>query len=276
MLVVNAGSTSTKLAIVETTTWSRGRTPPMRATTRWRGAFDDAGDALDDVTAVGHRIVHGGAASSNPSSSTTSVVAEIESLTELAPLHNRPGLAGIRAVAAKLPDLPQVACFDTAFHATMPDAARVRRAAPMARRRLRRYGFHGLSHEHATTRSVALLGRAARRRAVGVVSPRWRVVDRRRRPGRSIDTTMGFTPLDGLVMATRRFGRPRAAPPPAPARRVRVEELDDMLERRSGVLGLSGSERRLREVIAARDRGDEQPGSRSTCSSIGWSRGSER
>ena len=135
VLVVNAGSTSTKLAIVgddDAVTWSHTTEPGEDAMER---AFDDAGAALDGVVAVGHRIVHGGARFVEPVVIDADVVAEIDALAELAPLHNDPGLAGIRAARAKLPDVPQVACFDTAFHATMPDAARgVRRAVRVARR----------------------------------------------------------------------------------------------------------------------------------------------
>ena len=159
VLVVNAGSTSTKLAVLgddDTVIWSRTTEPGADALER---ALDDAGDALAAVGVVGHRIVHGGATFVEPVMIDANVVHEIDALAELAPLHNGPGLVGIRAAGAKLPDVTQVACFDTAFHATMPDSARAYGGPyEWLESGLRRYGFHGLSHEHATARSAELLG----------------------------------------------------------------------------------------------------------------------
>jgi acetate kinase len=259
VLVVNAGSTSTKVAIVgsdDAVTWSYTADAGEDAMAR---AFDNAGVALDDVAAVGHRIVHGGARFVEPVVVDAGVVAEIETLTELAPLHNVPGLAGIRAARAQLPDLPQVACFDTAFHATMPDAARAYGGPHQwFDDGLRRYGFHGLSHEHATARSASLLGRRAD--DVRLVSCHLgggssiAAVDR----GRSVDSTMGFTPLDGLVMATRAGSVDPGLLLHLLRHGTSVDELDDVLERRSGVFGLSGVSADLRAVIAARDDGDER------------------
>ena len=153
MLVVNAGSTSTKLSIVgddDMVPWSFTSEPGEEAMER---ALDGAGAALDSVGAVGHRIVHGGAKFVEPVVIDATVVDEIDALAELAPLHNEPGLAGIRVARAKLPDVAQVACFDTAFHATMPDSARAYGGPyEWLDAGLRRYGFHGLSHEYATAR----------------------------------------------------------------------------------------------------------------------------
>jgi acetate kinase len=257
VLVVNAGSTSTKLAIVEpdgSTTWSCDADPGVEAMQR---ALESAASAVEGVGAVGHRVVHGGARFVAPVVIDDTVMEEIAALADLAPLHNAAGLAAIRAARQQLPDVPHVACFDTAFHATMPEAARTY-GGPHSwlDDGLRRYGFHGLSHEYAAARAAEMLGRA-------VTDVRFvtchlgggcslAAVDR----GRSVDTTMGFTPLDGLVMATRSgsvdpgllFHLLRGG--------VAVDELDDTLERRSGLLGLSGVSADLRDVVAARDGGD--------------------
>jgi acetate kinase len=259
VLVVNAGSTSTKLSIVgddDTVTWSRTAEAGDDAMER---VLDGAGSALDDVTAVGHRIVHGGARFVEPVMIDAEVVAEIAALTELAPLHNAPGLVGISVARDQWPDLPQVACFDTAFHATMPDAARAYGGPHQwLADGLRRYGFHGLSHEHATMRSAELVGRpAADLRLVSCHlggGSSLAAVER----GRSVDTTMGFTPLDGLVMATRSGSVDPGLLLHLLRNGVSVDDLDDLLERRSGVLGLSGVSADLRAVIAARDGGDER------------------
>jgi acetate kinase len=259
VLVVNAGSTSTKLSVVgddDAVTWSHTAEAGDDAMER---AFEDAGAALDNVTAVGHRIVHGGARFVEPVMIDAEVVAEIAALTELAPLHNAPGLVGISVARDKWPDLPQVACFDTAFHATMPDAARAYGGPHRwLADGLRRYGFHGLSHEHATMRSAELVGRPiADLRLVSCHlggGSSLAAVDR----GRSVDTTMGFTPLDGLVMATRSGSVDPGLLLHLLRKGTSVDDLDDVLERQSGVLGLSGVGADLRAVIAARDGGDER------------------
>ncbi len=259
ILVVNAGSTSTKVSVLEpddAVAWSRDTGPGAVAI---EAALRDAGDALDGVVAVGHRIVHGGERFVAPVVVDADVVAGIEAVAELAPLHNDAGLAGIGAAQAQLPDVPHVACFDTAFHATMPDAARAYGGPyEWLAAGLRRYGFHGLSHEHVTRRSAELLGREPR--DLRLVSCHLgggcslAAVDR----GRSVDTSMGFTPLDGLVMATRAG----AVDPGLVIHLVRtgtpLDDLEDTLERRSGLLGLSGLSGDLREVLAARRHGDER------------------
>jgi acetate kinase len=259
VLVVNAGSTSTKLSIVGddgAVTWSDTADAGDDAMER---AFEDAGAALDGVTAVGHRIVHGGARFVEPVIIDADVVEEIAALTELAPLHNAPGLVGISVARDKWPDLPQIACFDTAFHATMPDAARAYGGPHRwLDDGLRRYGFHGLSHEHATMRSAELLGRPlAELRLVSCHlggGSSLAAVD----GGRSVDTTMGFTPLDGLVMATRSGSVDPGLLLHLLRKGASADDLDDLLERQSGVLGLSGVSADLRAVIAARDGGDER------------------
>jgi acetate kinase len=258
-LVVNAGSTSTKLSVVEAddaTPWSSEVAAGADAIA---GAIDDAGSRLDAVTAVGHRIVHGGARLVEPVLFDHATLAEIMEVAQLAPLHNAAGVAGVHAARARFPDLPHVLCFDTAFHASMPDTAYAYGGpSDWLDRGLRRYGFHGLSHEYATQTAATLLGRPVD--GLRLVTCHLgggcslAAVDR----GRSVDTTMGFTPLDGLVMTTRSG----SVDPGLLLKLLRegtdVDELDEILERRSGLLGLSGVSGDLRELVAARDGGDER------------------
>jgi acetate kinase len=204
-------------------------------------------EAPADVVAVAHRVVHGGRRFSEPTLIDDTVTAQLEALRELAPLHNGPALTGIEQARLALPSVPHVAVFDTAFHATMPEDASVY-AVP---RRwhdewgIRRFGFHGLSVQWAASRTTAPrlvvchLGGGCSVTAV---------LD-----GRSVDTTMGFSPLDGVPMATRsgaidaeivlhllRTGR------------LGIAELEAALEHESGLLGLSGISGRVEELEASR------------------------
>ncbi|HWI02251.1 MAG TPA: acetate/propionate family kinase, partial [Acidimicrobiales bacterium] len=201
--------------------------------------------------AVGHRVVHGGPDLREATVLDAGVVAQIEALTPLAPLHQPRALAGIRALQSALPDVPAVACFDTAFHATLPPAAATYALPEDWRRRwpLRRFGFHGLSHQYAVRRAGELLGGLPRRVVtchLGAGASLCAVLD-----GRSVDTTMGFTPLEGLVMNTRSGSLDpglvlwlieEAGLAPA--------EVTDGLERRSGLSGLSGTSGDLRGIGA--------------------------
>lgn len=206
VLVANAGSSSLKLALVEA-----DRVVTSTTVERWEGAdhLEPLTAFLDDleghVDAVGHRVVHGGPQLTHSVRVDDRVLAEIEAVTDLAPLHNPRAVAAMRTLRDLLPDTPAVACFDTTFHADLPPAARTY-ALPRewnARWSLRRYGFHGLSHAHAVRRAAELLDRpASELRMVtchlGAGASLAAVVG-----GRSVDTTMGFTPAEGLVMATR-------------------------------------------------------------------------
>ena len=207
---------------------------------------------------MGHRVVHGGMRFSKPVRIDEQVESIVEELAALAPLHNPANLEGIRAARALLPDVPQVAVFDTAFHAGMPARAFLfgLPAELYREQRIRRYGFHGTSHDYVTERAAELLGRP--RQALKLVSLHLgngasaAAVD----GGRSIDTSMGFTPLDGLLMGTRSG----AVDPGVLLHLLRggmaLDELDDLLNRRSGLLGLSGVSNDMRDVRAAADRGD--------------------
>jgi acetate kinase len=261
VLVVNAGSSSLKLRLLG----PDDRVEASHDVDPWAGDADAAvlapfGDALAAAEAVGHRVVHGGADLTEPIRVDPAVVARIEALTPLAPLHQPRAVAAIRAVTSVLPDTPAVACFDTAFHASMPAAAATY-ALPrewIERWTLRRYGFHGLSHRYAAGRAAELLGRPVTELRLvtchlGAGASLCAVLG-----GRSVDTTMGFTPLEGLVMATRSgtvdpglvLWLMTQAGLAAPA-------LTDALERSSGLAGLTGTTGDLREVLARAEAGEE-------------------
>jgi acetate kinase len=241
VLVVNAGSSSLKLRLLGPDDDLLGtRDLPADA-----AGLDDALADLGPADAVGHRVVHGGERFREPVVIDDGVTEALHDLTALAPLHQPKSLDALDAVGDALPDVPAVACFDTAFHATLPAAAFTYAVPAEWRERwpIRRYGFHGLSHSWAARRAgdgrvvTCHLGAGASLAAV--------------RDGRCVDTTMGFTPLEGLVMATRsgnvdpglllwlleQVGMPE-------------RELADGLERGSGVLGLAGTAD-MREVVEA-------------------------
>jgi len=260
VLIVNAGSSSLKLCLL-----GDGDEPlAARELAAPRALIDQAqlrttlDDGLGDADVVGHRIVHGGERFREAVCIDEDVEAALRELADLAPLHQAKSLAALDAVSAALPDLPAVACFDTAFHATLPPAAATY-ALPAAWRErfgIRRYGFHGLSHAWVARRAPALLSRPpAGLRVVschlGAGASLCAIAD-----GRSIDTTMGFTPLEGIVMATRSGSvdpglllwlLERCA--------MSARELADALEHESGLLGLAGTAD-MREVLA-RAGGDD-------------------
>jgi acetate kinase len=187
------------------------------------------------------------------------VIATIEGLNDLAPLHNPPAVAGMRDVGRLFPDVPAVACFDTAFHAGLPKAAQTY-ALPREwnqRWQLRRFGFHGLSHAHAVRRGAELVGRPLEDLRIvschlGAGASLAAVV-----AGRSVDTTMGFTPLEGLVMLSRAGSvDPGLLLWLVNQRGVRPDELASVLTRDSGLKGLSGTSGDLRDVMAGRAEGD--------------------
>ncbi len=260
ILVVNAGSSSLKLRILDdgdALTASRDLPRPDAATLE--GSLGDFLDEHPEVDAVGHRVVHGGSVFEGPVLLDAQVDGALAALSDLAPLHNPNGLAAIRAVASLRPGLPQVACFDTTFHNHMPARAHTY-AVPRAWREqwgVRRFGFHGLSHAWASRRAGELIGRP--REELRLVTAHLgsgaslAAVDR----GRSVDTTMGFTPMEGLVMATR-----SGSVDPGLVLWVQrdgalsVDEVEDLLEHQSGLAGLSGGSGDLREVVIAMDAGD--------------------
>jgi acetate kinase len=207
ILVLNAGSSSLKVRVLDA---ADAITAELELD-RWDGSADDAElrEFLDEQTGiggVGHRVVHGGRKFTEAVLIDDDVLAGITELSELAPLHQSRSIAGIEAAMQAMPDVPEVACFDTSFHADMPAAAATYALPGAWRRRygLRKYGFHGLSHAYAAGRAAQMSespGDAELRVVschLGAGSSLAAV-----QGGRSVDTTMGFTPLDGLVMATR-------------------------------------------------------------------------
>lgn len=271
VLVVNAGSSTLKLALVapdDALVGARelaapgGHADPAEA----RAAIDEllarrGPDRTDGRLAVGHRIVHGGPDFTAPVRIDAPVAARLAELTALAPLHQPVALAALAEARDLLPDAVQVACFDTAFHATMPPAATTY-ALPAAWRErygLRRYGFHGLSHAYAARRvrqlTEAATGTAARRVVtchLGSGASLAAVRD-----GRGIDTTMGFTPLEGLVMATRSGDvDPGLLLWLQTSAGLSADELTDQLFHASGLVGLAGTAD-MRVVQERADQGEE-------------------
>jgi acetate kinase len=218
-------------------------------------------DGLPAADAVGHRVVHGGQRFRAAVRVDAEVLRALHELVDLAPLHQPKSLAALDAVARTLPGVPAVACFDTAFHATLPPAAATYALPAAVRERfdLRRYGFHGLSHAYASRRAAELLGRPTEGLRIVTCHLGAGASLAAVRSGRSVDTTMGFTPLDGLVMATRSgsvdpgllIWLQRHAG-------VTADELDDALEHRSGLAGLSGLSGDMKELLTAADAGDER------------------
>lgn len=292
VLLLNAGSSSLKCTLVE----SAGSAVVARASADWAGPvtrYERSGPgeervsrpvplrshgdavryALEDLgvgvtpkarseapAAVGHRIVHGGDLTASVRI-TPAVRARIAALAELAPLHNPPGLDALAAAEALLPDVPHVAAFDTAFHATMPPEARTY-AVPWAWTHdwgIRRYGFHGLSHSYAATRAGQMLSRPVEDLRLVVCHLGHGCSATAVLRGRSIDTTMGFTPLDGLAMATRSGSVDPGILTHVQMRHgLSAEALEQALNHRSGLLGVSGISADMREVLAAGRAGNER------------------
>jgi acetate kinase len=259
VLVVNAGSSSLKLSVLD-----EERVTDEATVERWDGPGDLARlraflDGAPDVDAVGHRVVHGGPMHRTSVRIDREVTSYLDSIADLAPLHNPRAVAAIRAVGDLRPDLAAVAAFDTSFHATIPDEAATY-ALPREWNRahgLRRYGFHGLSHAYAVRRAAELVGRPLESlRTVschlGAGASLCAVRD-----GRSVDTTMGFTPLAGLVMQTR-VGSvdPGLLLWLLDHADVDATTLGHVLEHQSGLKGLSGTSGDHRDVVAASAAGD--------------------
>ncbi|MEA2483277.1 MAG: acetate kinase [Thermoleophilaceae bacterium] len=249
VLVVNAGSSSLKLRLL-------GPADELLVDQELEPGADVSAaiEAMPRPDAVGHRIVHGGERFRSAVRIDAGIEQALRDLTELAPLHQPKSLAALDAVTGVLPDVPAVACFDTAFHATLSPAASTYGLPEQWRVRwpLRRFGFHGLSHSYASRRATEMTGAA---RVVschlGAGASLAAVHD-----GRSIDTTMGFTPLDGLVMATRSGSvDPGLLLWLIERQGIASAELSDALERESGLLGLAGTAD-MREVLSRAAAGD--------------------
>ncbi|HTK66423.1 MAG TPA: acetate kinase [Pseudonocardia sp.] len=211
-----------------------------------------------ELAAVGHRVVHGGTRFTGPTLIDDGVLAAIEELVPLAPLHNPANITGIRVARALRPDLPQVAVFDTAFHSTMPEyAARYaidRRTAD--EHQIRRYGFHGTSHAYVSRAAAGLLGKDPSEVNVIVLHLGNGASASAVRGGVCVDTSMGLTPLEGLVMGTRSGDLDPAIVFHLARGGMPVEDIDTLLNKRSGLLGLCG-DNDMREIGRRMAEGDE-------------------
>ena len=260
VLVVNAGSSSLKLRLLGHDDAVLGSRDLPALSDQAPSELADAIAALGAADAVGHRVVHGGTRFVAPARVDDELIEALEALEDLAPLHQPPALAALRTVRVALPHLPAIACFDTAFHATLPPAASTYALPEAWRERwpLRRFGFHGLSHAHAARRAAELAGgRLDELRIVtchlGAGASLAAVAG-----GRSVDTTMGFTPLEGLVMATRSGSLdPGLVLWLIEHGGIEASELGAALERESGLLALAGTAD-MKAVLAAEAEGSSR------------------
>ncbi|MFH1463263.1 MAG: acetate kinase [Pseudomonadota bacterium] len=215
--------------------------------------------SLSEIGAVGHRVVHGGEDFASTVLITPEVIAALTANIPLAPLHNPPNLLGIQVAREALPGVPQVAVFDTAFHQTLPPRAFLYALprALYAEHRIRRYGFHGTSHRYVAGRAAALLGRSPEELNLITCHLGNGASLCAIEGGRSVDTTMGLTPLEGVVMGTR-CGDLDPAIPLFLQRELgmSVDDVDRLLNKRSGLLGLSGRSNDLRVIEEAAAAGD--------------------
>ncbi|MGW8747191.1 acetate kinase [Streptomyces sp. NPDC055794] len=292
VLVLNSGSSSVKYQLLDMRGGDRlavglverigedtsrlKHTPAGGESREWSGAVPDHESALKavaaelakdglgldspELAAIGHRVVHGGRRFTEPTVVDDAVLAEIERLIPVAPLHNPANLTGIRTAQALRPDLPQVAVFDTAFHTTMPESA-ARYAIDVETadaHRIRRYGFHGTSHAYVSRETARLLGRAPEDVNVIVLHLGNGASASAVRGGRCVDTSMGLTPLEGLVMGTRSGDMdPAVIFHLMRVGEMSADEIDTLLNKRSGLIGLCG-DNDMREIRRRVDAGDER------------------
>ncbi|MFE9676510.1 acetate kinase [Streptomyces sp. NPDC006259] len=293
VLVLNSGSSSVKYQLLDMRDGSRPaqglverigeRTSRLRHTPlatgesrEWTGPIPDHQAALKSVAeelakdglgldspelaAIGHRVVHGGKHFTEPTLIDATVLAEIERLIPVAPLHNPANLTGIRTARALRPDLPQVAVFDTAFHTTMPESA-ARYAIDVRtadEHRVRRYGFHGTSHAYVSRATAKLLGKAPEEVNVIVLHLGNGASASAVRGGKCVDTSMGLTPLEGLVMGTRSGDAdPAVIFHLARVGGMSIDEIDTLLNKKSGLIGLCG-DNDMREIGRRIGEGDER------------------
>ena len=261
ILVVNAGSSSLKLRVLDgTETVLAGRDLPRVDPDGFGPVLADFLDHGPSIDAAGHRVVHGGSTFTRPIVLDEAIDETLQALVDLAPLHNPPCLAAVRTLQTLRPELPQVACFDTSFHIDMPAKAGTY-ALPRTWREewgIRRFGFHGLSHEWASRRASDLLGRPRHDLRLVTAHLGGGASLAAVSFGRSVDTTMGFTPMEGLVMATRSGSvDPGLVLWVQRLHGLTAAEVETTLESESGLLGLSGTSGDLRRVISAADQGDQ-------------------
>lgn len=284
ILVVNAGSSSLKFALLDPDTGDRAaegiveRIGESEGAASYEGSGDEreleqpipdhaaafalagelmAADGQPDPVAVGHRVVHGGDELTRPVIINEAVIAQIEACVPLAPLHNPGALSGIRAAREHYPDVNHVAVFDTAFHATIPAAAREYAIDREVAREhsIRRYGFHGTSHRYVSRQAARYLDRDPQDTNVIVLHLGNGASACAVRGGRSVETSMGVTPLEGLVMGTRSGDIDASVPVMLARAGWNADEVDDLLNRRGGLKGLCG-DNDMREISARVAAGD--------------------
>jgi acetate kinase len=260
VLVVNVGSSTIKLRVIQDGRACLGSFDvDVESESGVATAIDEALSDSGTPDAVGHRIVHGGTTFRGPTLLDGTVIDQLEQLDDLAPLHQRRGLDGVALVQELLPRTPAVGCFDTAFFADLPARAATYALPKKWRERfgLRRFGFHGLSHSYAAERASRMLGSAVRHRLVtchlGSGSSLAAIRD-----GVPVDTTMGFTPLEGIVMSTRSGSvDPGMVLWLQSQAGLDLSEVSDGLEHHSGLLGLAGTAD-MRAVLADAASGTEE------------------
>lgn len=275
VLVINSGSSSLKYQLIAPDSGSsqadgiieqigEPSSPVADHDAALRTAFDQLSKAGIDLktcglAAVGHRVVHGGASFYQPTFVDDTVIGELQQLSALAPLHNPPAVQGIEVARKMLPDVPHVAVFDTAFFHDLPAAAATYAIdRDLARKwRIRRYGFHGTSHQYVSEQAAAFLGKPLADLNQIVLHLGNGASASAIAAGRPVDTSMGLTPLEGLVMGTRSGDiDPGVIGYLCRTTQMSVEEVESMLNERSGMLGLAGERdfRRLHEMIESGDK----------------------
>ncbi|WP_329185657.1 acetate kinase [Actinacidiphila glaucinigra] len=273
VLVLNSGSSSVKYQLLDMADGSRPAAGIVERIGEPGGAADhaealktvadelaarDLGLDSPELAAVGHRVVHGGTRFTAPTLIDDEVLAAVEELAPLAPLHNPANVTGIRVARDLRPDLPQVAVFDTAFHSTIPEQAyryAIDRETADAHQ-VRRYGFHGTSHAYVSRATARLLGKNPAEVNVIVLHLGNGASASAVRGGKCVETSMGLTPLEGLVMGTRSGDLdPAVVFHLARVGGMRVAEIDTLLNKRSGLLGLCG-DNDMREIARRMAEGD--------------------
>lgn len=217
--------------------------------------------SLGEIAGIGHRVVHGGEKFGEAALITKSVLKSIERFIELAPLHNRPSLEGIKACRRYFPGIPQVAVFDTAFHQSIPAHAYVY-GIPFKfykKYQIRRYGFHGTSHRFVANEAAKKLKKPLRRLKIITVHLGAGCSMAAIKEGKSVDTTMGFTPLEGLLMGTRSGDLdPAVVTFLMKKERLNANSINDLLNKKSGFLGISGISNDMRDILSGMKKGDRR------------------
>lgn len=215
--------------------------------------------SLSEIAVVGHRFVHGGSEFRAPTRISTSILESLRRFAVFAPLHNRAELEGVEIIEKHLGKVPQIAVFDTAFHSQMPPASYVYPGPhEWLERGIRRYGFHGINHQYCSERAAQLLGQTVNSLRVVTCHLGGGCSLAAIREGHSIDTTMGFTPLEGLMMSTRSGSIDPGILTYLMRQQGSPKELDEILNTKSGLLGISGISGDMRDIVSAMKQGNER------------------